>query len=306
MSAPFTFTAQRDSVSAREITARLKGRWHGTYGTAHCPVCQPEARREQNALTLGDGRIGLLLNCKKAGCDFRHILAAAGLQPGDYRAPDREEYAKRVMAAQAEAVKRSAMARRVWEEAQPIEGTPAEAYLRSRMIDCALPATLRFHARCFHGPSRQTLPAMVALVEGGDGFAVHRTFLRADGRGKAGLPDGDKLMLGRVSGGAVRLSDGPGRLVIAEGIESALSLMCGLLDGPAQVWAALSTSGMRALRLPIQPATLAIAADADPEGRAAAQSLAQRAHAEGWRVSILDPGEGRDFNDILKEQALAA
>lgn len=306
MSAPYSFSAERDSCTAREITARLKGRWHGTYGTAPCPVCQPEERRDQNALTLGDGRAGILLNCKKSGCDFRHILAAAGLQPGDYRAPDREECARRMMAAQAETVKRSAMARRVWDEAQLIEGTLAEVYLRSRRIDCPLPQTLRFHPRCFHGPSRQTLPAMVALVDGGGGLAVHRTFLRADGRGKAGLPDGDKLMLGRVAGGAVRLSDGPGRLVIAEGIESALSLVCGLLDGPARVWAALSTSGMRSLRLPETPGAMAIAADADPEGRAAAQALAQRAHAANWRVSILDPGEGRDFNDILKEQAVAA
>lgn len=306
MRSPFPYSTQRDGCTARQITARLKGRWHGTYGTAPCPVCQPEGRRDQNALTLGDGRAGLLLNCKKSGCDFRHILAAAGILPGDYRAPDREECARRMMEAQAEAVKRSAMARRVWDEAQPIDGTPGEVYLRGRGISCPLPDRLRFHPRCFHGPSRQTLPAMVALVDGGEGFAVHRTFLRPDGHGKAGLPDGDKLMLGRVAGGAVRLSDGPGRLVIAEGIESALSLLCGILDGPAQIWAALSTSGMRSLRLPVQAATLAIAADADPEGRAAAQSLAQRAHAAGWRVSLLDPGEGRDFNDILKEQAVAA
>jgi len=306
MSSPFPYSTHRDACTAREITARLKGRWHGTYVTAPCPVCQPEERRDQNALTLGDGRIGLLLNCKKSGCDFRHILAAAGLQPGDYQAPDRAETARRMMAAQAEAVKRSAIARRVWDEAQPIGGTLAEVYLRSRRIDCPLPQTLRFHPRCFHGPSRQTLPAMVALVDGGEGFAVHRTFLRPDGRGKAGLPDGDKLMLGRVAGGAVRLGDGPGRLVIAEGIESALSLLCGLLDGPAEIWAALSTSGIRSLRLPGIPSALAIASDADPEGRAAAQALAQRAHATGWRVSILDPGEGRDFNDILKEQAVAA
>lgn len=306
MSAPYPFTAQRDACTAREITARLKGRWHGTYGTAPCPVCQPEERRDQNALTIGDGRVGLLLNCKKSGCDFRHILSGAGLQPGDYQSPDREEITRRHMEAQAETLKRAAFARRVWNEAQTIDGTPAETYLRGRDIICRLPDTLRFHPRCFHGPSRQTLPAMVALVDGGEGFAVHRTFLRADGSGKAGLAGGDKMMLGRVCGGAVRLSNGPGRLVAAEGIESALSLLSGLLAEPSQVWAALSTSGMRSLRLPDRPAAVAIAADGDPEGRAAAQVLAQRAHASGWRVSILDPGEGRDFNDILQEQAVAA
>ena len=147
---------------------------------------------------------------------------------------------------------------------------------------------------------------MIALVTGGDSFAIHRTFLRADGSGKAGLPDGDKMMLGRVCGGAVKLSDGPGRIVVCEGIESGLSLLSGLLDGPMIVGAALSTSGLRSLRLSETPGQIAIAQDGDPQGREAAKHLAKRAHGLGWRVSILDPGNGRDFNDILKEQAVAA
>lgn len=70
-------------------------------------------------------------------------------------------------------------------------------------------------------------------------------------------------------------------------------------------WAALSTSGMRGLRLPAKPARLTIAQDGDTAGRDAAHDLAQRAHAAGWVVSILDPGNGADFNDILQERAAA-
>lgn len=91
----------------------------------------------------------------------------------------------------------------------------------------------------------------------------------------------------------------------APGIESGLSLLCGLLDGPATVWAALSTSGMRALCLPPQPGRLTIAADGDTPGREAAQALAERAHALGWQVGIMDPGTGADFNDILTGKAAA-
>ena len=40
-------------TSAIEITRSLSGQWHGSYGTAPCPVCQPEARPEQTALTRG-------------------------------------------------------------------------------------------------------------------------------------------------------------------------------------------------------------------------------------------------------------
>ena len=90
-----------------------------------------------------------------------------------------------------------------------------------------------------------------------------------------------------------------------EGIESALSLLCGLLDGPATLWAAVSTSGSRGLRLPPQPGRLTIAPDGDGPGREAAHALAERAHALGWQVGILDPGTGADFNDILQERRAA-
>ena len=97
--------------------------------------------------------------------------------------------------------------------------------------------------------------------------------------------------------------DGPARgaspLVVAEGIETALSLASRLLSGPAAVWAALSTSGLRALRLPAAPGRLTIAADGDAPGREAARALAHRADALGWRVSLLPAPEGRDWNDVL-------
>lgn len=287
---------------ARELTIALGGKWYGRYGTAPCPVCQPERRRDQNALTLEDGSaVWVVLNCKKSQCDFKDILAAAGIRIGEYRRPDLSEIHRRKAEDAAAAIRRADAAKRVWAKSQPIAGTPAEVYLRSRRIVCDLPETLRFHPSCFHGPSQQALPAMVALVSGGDSFSIHRTFLRADGSGKAGLPGGDKMMLGKVSGGAVQLSDGPAdRLVIAEGIESGLSLLSGLLDEPMIVGAALSTSGMRSLHLPKGIGQIKIAADGDPEGRKAAQQLAKRAHGLGWKVSILDPGDGRDFNDVLK------
>jgi hypothetical protein len=292
--------------AAHELTQALGGRWHGSYGCAACPVCQPDRRRDQNALTLSDGRAGLLLNCKKSGCDFRDILNASGLQPREYRKPHIVEIMRRNADAQKQAEKRVQAARRLWGETLPMAGSPAEVYLRSRGISCHMPDTIRFHPRCFHGPTQTRLPAMVAVLENGEGFAVHRTFLSDDGSGKAGLPDGDKMMLGCVCGGAVRLSETPGPLVVAEGIESALSLMSGLLSGPVTVWAALSTSGIRSLVLPEQTGQLAIASDGDCPGREASRALANKAHDLGWRVSILDPGDGRDFNDILNEQAVAA
>jgi hypothetical protein len=291
-------------IDAQTLTKTLGGRWHHRYGVAPCPVCQPEARKGQGALTLSDGRNGLLAHCKKGNCTFRDVLAAAGITPGGYNAPDAATMARRAAERQAEAMRRERQARDLWRDAQPIRGTLAETYLRGRAITCPLPETLRFHPGAWHGGTARRYPALVAMVTGSDGFAVHRTYLRADGSGKAPI-DPAKAMLGATAGGAVRLTDGLGPLVVAEGIETALSLASGLLRGPATIWAALSTSGIRGLRLPAQPARLTIAPDGDDAGKAAAHALADHAHALGWHVSLLPAPDGRDWNDILKRKVVA-
>lgn len=290
---------------AKQITLDLFGRWHGAYGSAACPCCQPERRRDQTALTLTDGNGGrLLLHCKKSGCSFRDILAAAGIAPGSYSPPDPAIIAQRQAERQAEIDKRSRQARGLWDEAAPITGTLAETYLRGRGITCAMPDTLRFQGDCWHGPTARRWPAMVAIVEGAEAFAVHRTYLAPDGRGKAQI-DPDKMMLGCTRGGAVRLTQAQGPLVICEGIETGLSLASGLLRTPATIWAALSTSGMRGLRLPSSRGQITIATDGDDAGRAAGRELADRAHGLGWKVSILPAPQGRDWNDVLKREVAA-
>jgi hypothetical protein len=293
-------------ADARSLTLALGGRWHGRYGAAPCPVCQPERRRYQAALSIGDGAGGrLLLRCFKAGCNFADIAAATGLRSGDYAPPDPVTLARREAEAQAEAVKRAEQARRLWREALPIEGTSAARYLReARGIPLErLPAVLRFHPEAWHVTARR-LPAMVAAVQGAGLPAVHRTYLRLNGSGKAEAEPA-KAMLGATAGGAVRLTDGPGPLLVAEGIETALAAWCLRGDATARAWAALSASGLRALRLPSQPGRLCIAADGDAPGMAAAHALAQRAHGLGWQVTIAQPPAGHDWNDVLQGKAAA-
>lgn len=292
-------------MDAKHLTQSLRGKWYGRYGCAPCPVCQQDGRKAQNALTLADGNGGkLLLNCKKTGCDYRDIATAAGITQGTYSPPDPVIIAQRAAEQRRDDAKRAQQAQRVWMGAQSIAGTVAESYLRGRGITCPLPDTLRFDPQCWHASAKR-LPALVALVEGGAGFAVHRTYLRADGSSKADVAP-PKMMLGAVQGGAVRLSDDVGPLLVAEGIETALSLSSGLLRAPATVWAALSTSGIRGLRLPDHPGRLTIAPDGDTAGREAANALAARAHALGWQVSLLPAPDGRDWNDILTMKGEAA
>jgi hypothetical protein len=72
---------------------------------------------------------------------------------------------------------------------------------------------LRFHPSCWHSSGKHLL-AMVARVLGSDGFSVHRTYLRADGSGKADVEPA-KAMLGNCAGGAVRLVEAGDALVVA-------------------------------------------------------------------------------------------
>lgn len=293
------------TVDAHKITLALKGRWHGRYGTTCCPA-HGDRTPSLSLSNAPDGR--LLLRCH-AGCDFLAILDALrglGLIEGTGRVPrhDPARLAQREAEERREAEKRAWQARTAWETARAIEGTPAAIYLRGRGITCPLPDTLRFHPAAWH-PSAQRLPALVALVEGAESFAVHRTYLRPDGSGKAAV-EPTKAMLGQVRGGAVRLAYGIGPLVVCEGIETGLSLASSLLRTPATIWAALSTSGMQRLDLPPSPGRLTVATDGDPAGHAAGHELATRADALGWTVSLLPAPEGCDWNDVQSMKGGAA
>ena len=145
---------------------------------------------------------------------------------------------------------------------------------------------------------------MLALVEHAQRgpVAVHATYLRPDGSGKADIPKREqKVCFGPVRGGVVRLGivRPDNWLVIAEGIETTLSVMqaCGLPG-----WAPLSEGGMRNLVLPPEATHVIICADHDASGTGerAARSAADRWLAEGRRVRIaMPPKPETDFNDIL-------
>lgn len=244
-----------------------------------------------------------------AGDDWKacrdHVKAALGLQTYQaYTPPARISVTRNVGRRDTDNFLTD-YAEKIWRESHPLKGTIAESYLRGRGITCLLTASLRFAPACWHATG-QHIPAMVALVQGSSATAVHRTYLRADGLGKAEVAP-NKAMLGSTQGGAVRLTNHrPGPLVVAEGIETALSLASGLVSEPATVWAALSASGLRGLRLPDPPGRLIIASDGDTPGRDAAHALALRAHGLDWAVSLLPAPDGCDWNDILtvKGQAI--
>lgn len=292
-------------MDAEQLTRALRGTWYRRYGLARCPAHGDK----RPSLTLADGNGGrLLLNCK-SGCSFTDVLdALRGLGiiegSGSYTPPSPAEIARREAEQRAEAERTERKVMATWTEAVPIQGTIAETYLRGRGITCDLPAMLRFHPEAWH-PTAKRFPAMVALVEGLPRAAIHRTYLRPDGSGKAEVEPA-KAMQGACAGGAVRVAEAGGALVVCEGIETALSLASGLLSRPATIWAALSAPGMGVLRLPDLPGRLTIASDGDKPGHDAAHKLGERAAALGWQVSLLPAPQGCDWSDVIMKKGAAA
>jgi putative DNA primase/helicase len=283
---------------AEDLTSRLGGRWHGSFGTCRCPLHDDR----EPSLSIRDGERAPLLTCH-AGCDRRTIIGellrsglwsrAAQYQPEPGTKPRRP----------AADTRRLAVA--IWRGSRPIAGTPAERYLRGRAIRTEIPPSLRYHPRLKHSDTGRLLPAMVAAVQAPDRSiaAIHRTFLMGDGTGKAQVPSPRK-MLGAVRGGAVRLAIAGFELGIGEGLETCLAFQ--QVTG-VSTWAALSTSGMRSVILPPLPlaATVLLVVDLDPAGEDAAQAAAARLSREGRRVRLARPVVGNDMADALAEAGYA-
>ncbi len=286
-------------MNAREITKAARGQWHGSYGTARCPAHND--RHPSLSITERDGK--LLVKCF-AGCDQAAVwnaLKGMGLVGHD----DHERLSRRRGISPARTrpsdtgtKDRTEAARRIWSESRPAPGTPVESYLASRSITIPPPPTLRYHPGLKHGPTGLLLPAMVAAVTvwpEREVTAIHRTFLTADGRTKAPVTQ-NKMMLGPCAGGTVRLAPVGDDLVLAEGIETALSV---LQASGKPVWACLSTSGLKAVLLPPEMKTVTIAADGDDAGLKAAYAAAENWTKAGRTVRVAVPPEpGSDFNDM--------
>ncbi|BBK30291.1 Toprim domain-containing protein [Stella humosa] len=236
--------------------------------------------------------------------------------------------------------KRRAMALAIWHQAVPAAGTPVVAYLAARGITLPPPDTLRFHPGLWSADAGCSLPAMVAAMAGPDRRinAVHRTFLRPDGSGKAEVAR-PKMMLGLAGGSSIRLAPidrETGLLGVAEGIETALSVMqrpalAGLPAG-IPVWAAGSLGaiagaglpgdqgpahptkpgvrlpshtpdlGRPGIVLPPEVRHVVILADGDgdrPSQAALIERAIRRWQRGGRRVTAVWPDAGGDFNDML-------
>ena len=269
-------------AAADAIAKALGGRKAGSGWIARCPA--HDDREPSLSIRDADGKV--LVRCH-AGCaqrDLIVVLRERGLWDGKSRSPLRRWrlcstiQQKRVPPEPSDAG-RTGYALGIWQSAIQASSTLVETYLASRGLKLSPPPSLRFHRGLQH-PSGGVWPCMLALVtRGADNapLAIHRTFLARDGRGKASV-DPVKMMLGPCRGGAVRLSQPSDMLMVGEGIETCLAAMQAT-DHPA--WAALSTSGLRALDMPDYVRDVIVLADGDDPGECRSPRLRTALATEG-------------------------
>jgi hypothetical protein len=287
------------------------GRFEGGRYRTRCPAHGGEDR---NLAVWADEQGVACFKCWSHGCATSQIVAALGAAPTPAKvaplpakARPADERANRDRALQ------------IWCEAREPHGTVVHDYLFGRGwtgeiprplcigadpaelacagIGLAVPASIRFHPRLWHR-SGVKLPAMVAAIEDRDGriVGVHRTWLKSDGTGKAGI-EPNKMALGRVRGCTVHLTAGADELVLCEGIETGLSI---LQATGLHVWAALGTSNLRQVELSEFVREVIIAADNDEPGIKAARAAAEAYRTRGLQVSVVVASDaGVDFNDLI-------
>lgn len=245
-----TLVALKPEQRLIDLVGALSGRWHGYAAMCRCPAHADNSP----SLSLRQGQTSILVHCF-AGCDPDDVLRElARVRPGrrfELPAPSHSA--------------RHANIDRLWGEGIPVEGTPAERYLRRRGLPAGF-ADLRFHSRCPRGPKPHTqfLPALLVAVRDARKLcALQRIFLDLKTGGYT-----EKMMIGRPDAGTWRGMQVSDVLALAEGFETAAAFSC-LHDIPC--WSPLSAWRLDRIEFPDTVRTLIIAEDNDSEGRRAAR-----------------------------------
>jgi hypothetical protein len=264
-----------------------------------CPTCNKGKRDDALAVTVeADGAaVWICHRCGDRGSTRTGRIEGRG-RPAEPTAPARQSLDK------------TERARRLIGTCDPAQGSLAETYLASRLIELPATAPLLFNAGAWHWPSGSALPCMVAPIVPIDAMddapaqAAHLTFIASDGQGKAQV-DKARLYLGPKKGGVVKLTPDEEittGLALTEGIETGLSAI--MADLPT--WACLDSGNLA--DFPVLPGVeaLTVVADYDQAGIDAAEAVARRWTDAGREVRILLPHEiGADFNDTAREVAHA-
>lgn len=203
-----------------------------------------------------------------------------------------------------------------WQAGLPIAQVPAVGkYLAHRGLSGIAPerlVDLRAQAKRSYrdGASSLVCPAMLAAVRDVRGrlIALHSTLLTEDGlKAKTVAPKRlSKLPSDRtIAGSAIHFGEPDKDLAVAEGIETALSVV---KSTGLPCWACISANGLAAVEVPNGVETVLIYADRDRSGTGQKAALALRARLlqQGIKSKVLLPqgdipegAKGVDWNDVL-------
>lgn len=295
-------------VAARHTKLRKRGREH----VGLCPFHQ---ERTPSFTVLDTQGFAHCFGCGWNGDIIRFVMQADGLDfraaceaitSGDLPLVDQQVLAR--AREEDEASKRRAIERAaaIWDEAQPLGDTLADAYLLSREI-VVTPERFRFamipawydDATGECGPDR---PAMVCCVTDHlDRFlGIQRVFLAPDGKGKASDMRAAKLSFGRPAGGAIRLGPQDGdHVIVVEGPEDGATVSQMRPDQP--VFVTCGTSMMPLLMFPAAIRRVTIGADNGKAGMAAAAKARAAYMDRGLEVRVVYPEPAfADWNDQLR------
>ena len=248
----------------------------------------------------------MLIHCFSPRDDWRAVraeLADLGLlEESEHEHASGSEPIVRLQTEQRDEDRRTRVLR-LWEDSVAVDGTVGERYLRARAIVGELPGpdVLRFHPRMTSLEDRERRPALVAGLVNNDGAVegIQVTLLTAHGAGKAALTT-PRRTIGRLMGHYVRI-DAPGDvLIVAEGLETALSARRALGAG---AWALLSAENLAQFEPPPVIDKLIIAADHDEAGLGAAARLQERVGPSIACEIALPPDDHPDWNDWARAVA---
>jgi len=193
------------------LRERARGRWPGiltaigidagylTRKNGPCPICQDGRDRWRFFDTNGDGTwncrycgggLGIDLVMKFTGLPFKEaaqrIEMVIGAEPITIKAKPVADPRPKL--------------RRMWRDAKPtMPDDVVDTYLRSRRVGLDVyPSTIRTAPglRCYEDDTTNTFPAMLAVVRDitGKPVTIHRTYLAADGSGKAPVEKPRKIV----------------------------------------------------------------------------------------------------------------
>jgi DNA primase len=196
-------------------------------------------------------------------------------------------------------------ARSFFAEAQPIEGTAGERYLRARGIT-KMPETfwtVRFGMiPAWQDPSTgewgRSRPALVCGSQDVKGrfTGIQRIYVDGQRPDKAAV----KLTLGRMRGSALRLGRPAPEVIVTEGPEDGLSIR--QMHPNTPVWVACGTGLMPFIEFPDEVDTVVIAGQNDDAGRSAVERATDEYLKRGLAVKCIFPDPSfRDWNDELRK-----